>query len=272
MAQQPRSVRQSRSAQSLRSAGRDSASASTTRGGEDIPIARREVSLAPSRSPLQRLLSRVGLAGLLLMLATAALVAAFPGPLRRWLLPQPEGPVPGLAARPSADGRLLGHFPYAEARADELVTLAPGLQMQRDAAESVLAMQRAAAADGVQLSLLSAFRPVELQKRIFFDVKSERNQNALERAQVSAPPGFSEHSTGYAVDLGDASAPQTNLSEGFEQTRAFRWLQANAARYHFVLSFPPDNAQGVSYEPWHWRFEGSAEALRLFEPAQRLSR
>jgi D-alanyl-D-alanine carboxypeptidase len=26
----------------------------------------------------------------------------------------------------------------------------------------------------------------------------------------------------------------------------------------------------VSYEPWHWRFEGSSEALQLFEPAQRL--
>jgi D-alanyl-D-alanine carboxypeptidase len=239
---------------------------------EDIPVARRDLTFAPSRQPLQRLLSRVGLAGLLMMLAAAGLVAAFPGPLRRWLLPAAEGPVPGLAAQPSADGRLLGHFPYGEAPADELVTVAPGLEMQRDAAESVLAMQRAAAADGVQLVLLSAFRPVAMQKRIFFEVKSERNQNALERAKVSAPPGFSEHSTGYAVDLGDAAAPQTNLSERFEQTRAFRWLQANAARYHFVLSFPPDNAQGVSYEPWHWRFEGSAAALRLFEAAQRLSR
>jgi D-alanyl-D-alanine carboxypeptidase len=269
MAQQTRSVRQSSSAQSP---GAARGAARGTARGEDIPVARREVSLSPSRSPLQRLLSRVGLAGLLLMLTAAGMVAAFPGPLRRWLLPQPEGPVPGLAARPSADGRLLGHFPYAEAPAEALVTLAPGLEMQRDAAESVLAMQRAAAADGVQLSLLSAFRPIDLQKQIFFDVKSERNQNALERAQVSAPPGFSEHSTGYAVDLGDASAPQTNLSADFEQTRAFRWLQANAARYHFVLSFPPDNAQGVSYEPWHWRFEGTAEALQLFEPAQRLSR
>ena len=45
----------------------------------------------------------------------------------------------------------------------------------------------------------------------------------------------------------------------------------NANRYHFTLSFPAGNAQGVSYEPWHWRFEGSAEALKLFEPAHRLT-
>jgi D-alanyl-D-alanine carboxypeptidase len=89
---------------------------------------------------------------------------------------------------------------------------------------------------------------------------------------VSAPPGFSEHSTGYAVDLGDASAPGTDLSPSFQSTRAFAWLQANANRYHFTLSFPEGNRQGVNYEPWHWRFEGSAEALKTFEAAQRLAR
>ena len=59
-----------------------------------------------------------------------------------------------------------------------------------------------------------------------------------------------------------------NLSESFEQTRAFRWLQANAARYHFVLSFPPGNAQGVSYEPWHWRYFGRDLARRIHESGQ----
>jgi D-alanyl-D-alanine carboxypeptidase len=120
--------------------------------------------------------------------------------------------------------------------------------------------------------VLSAFRSHTLQKELFFDVKSDRNQSARERAMVSAPPGFSEHSTGFAIDLGDGLAPATNLSPSFDQTGAYAWLQANAARYHFILSFPRGNAQGVSYEPWHWRFEGSAEALKLFEPAQRLAR
>jgi D-alanyl-D-alanine carboxypeptidase len=214
-------------------------------------------------------LNRLGLLGLGVSLASAGLVVAFREPLRAWLTPPP---VEGLDARTTADGRLLGHFPYPEATADQLVEVAPGLAMQRDAAAALLAMQRAAAAEGVELALLSGFRPAELQKELFFDIKSERNQSALERAQVSAPPGFSEHSTGYAVDLGDAHAPQSHLSASFEDTRAFAWLQANAARHHFVLSFPPDNPQGVSYEPWHWRYEGTAKALQVFEPAHRLAR
>ena len=236
------------------------------RASEDIPIAQRTTSALPTRPGL---LSRVGLAGLATLLVGGSLLLIFPAPIRSWLTPPP---LEGLNARLSSDGRLLGHFPYPEASANDLVDVSPGQALHRDAASALLAMQRAAAADGVSLSVLSAFRPTAVQKELFFDVKSERNQSALQRSRVSAPPGFSEHSTGYAVDLGDGRAPQANLSDNFAGTAAFRWLQANGARYHFILSFPADNPQGVNYEPWHWRFEGSAAALKLFEPAQRLSR
>lgn len=222
------------------------------------------MALRPAR-PLWRQRLLVAAAGAVVVAITSALV--FQQPLRRWLAPPP---VAGLDARLSADGRLLGHFPYAEVARADLVAIAPGLELHRDAAEALLAMQRAAAAEGVDLVVLSAFRSLDLQTELFFDVKSERSQSARERAQVSAPPGFSEHSTGYALDLGDGTTPTADLSPSFATTDAYRWLQQHAARYHFVLSFPEDNPQGVAYEPWHWRFEGTAEALKLFEPAQRL--
>jgi D-alanyl-D-alanine carboxypeptidase len=213
-------------------------------------LARRTVSPAlQRRSPWRFALLTAGAS----LLTAGALIVVFPQPLRRLLAPPP---VKGLQARVGLDGRLLGHFPYAEAQADQLVSIAPGLDLQRDAAEALQRMQAAAAADGVDLRVLSA----------------DRNQSAAERAQVSAPPGFSEHATGYAVDLGDGRAPGANLSASFDSTAAFAWLRSNANRYHFTLSFPEGNRQGVSYEPWHWRFEGSAEALKTFESAQRLSR
>jgi D-alanyl-D-alanine carboxypeptidase len=252
----------------LPSASRLSAASrsSRRRGGDDIPLARRSISpaLQPRRPWRLVLLTSAGV-----LLSGGALLVVFPQPLRRLLAPPP---VEGLQARVSLDGRLLGHFPYAEARADDLVSVAPGVELQRDAARALQRMLDAAAADGIDLRVLSAYRSVDLQKQIFFDVKSERNQSALERARVSAPPGFSEHSTGYAVDLGDGRAPSTNLSESFERTDAFAWLQAHANRFHFTLSFPDGNRQGVAYEPWHWRFEGTAEALKTFEAAQRLAR
>lgn len=245
--------------------GRSRPGASTTAAVDDLPVARR---VTPRPTPTNPWLMRFGLATGTVLLLAAALALVFLQPLRRWLAPPP---VVGLAARPGPDGRLLGHFPYPQALDAELVELAPGQRLHRDAAGELLAMLEAARTAGVNLVVLSAYRSREEQRSLFFDVKAERNQSARERAQVSAPPGYSEHSTGYAVDLGDASAPATNLSEGFEDTPAFAWLKAHAHRYHFTLSFPPDNPQGVSYEPWHWRFEGTASALSVFEPAGRFS-
>ncbi len=234
-------------------------------GGLDIPVARRSPLIKPQRRFRFR---QALLTASLLLAGTAGLVWLFREPIRRQFAPPP---VRGINVRQSLDGRLLGHFPYPEALSRVLVDAAPGIALHRDAAEEFLAMQRHAAADGVSLRLLSGFRSIQLQKHLFFDVGSERNQSAEQRARVSAPPGFSEHSTGYALDIGDGRSPGTNLSQSFEATAAFAWLVQNANRYHFNLSFPAGNPQGVNYEPWHWRFEGSAEALRLFEPAHRLT-
>lgn len=229
-------------------------------------MARRSRARVPRRAPLRL---RFFGGAFLLGLAIAGLMLLRQAGMVPWLDP---GPVADLRERPTADGRLLGHFPYPEAPPRLLVALGPGLQLRPEAAAALIAMQQAAAGDGVDLEVLSAFRSIDLQRSLFFDVKAERNQNARTRAKVSAPPGYSEHSTGYAVDLGDGTQPQTNLSPNFENTPAYQWLSQHAGRYHFTLSFPKGNQQGVSYEPWHWRFEGSSEALQLFEPAQRLVR
>ena len=234
---------------------------------EDIPVAERRSS-SEHQGVVQHLLAWPP-AILLAVTATSAVSFLAFASLRDVIQPPP---VPGLQARLTGDGRLLGHFPYPEAKTSELVEVSPGHFLRPDAAKSFAAMSRAAAADGVQLILLSAFRPIEVQRELFFDVKADRNQTASDRAKVSAPPGFSEHSTGYAFDIGDGRSPHSNLSVSFTQTNAYHWLRQHAARYQFILSFPKDNSQGVSFEPWHWRFEGSTEALQLFEPALRLSR
>ncbi|MCP9858287.1 MULTISPECIES: D-alanyl-D-alanine carboxypeptidase family protein [unclassified Cyanobium] len=234
--------------------------------GDDIPLARRSTPRPRRQASLPRRLIQVLLTSALLAGGAVLLLI---GPFRSLITPTP---VPGLAARLGPDGRLLGHFPYPEANPEELVAIAPGLLLQPQAAGALEAMRAAAEADGIVLTVLSAYRSHGLQKQLFFDVKAERNQTSADRARVSAPPGFSEHSTGYAVDLGDGRLPATNLMESFENTDAYRWLDRHAARFHFVRSFPKGNRQGVIYEPWHWRFEGSTDALEMFEPAQRLGR
>ena len=235
---------------------------------EELPVARRQqASKSPRPFPIGPVVLSVSLA---LGGGLAALFLLQEQLLERWM--PPVGLVEGIDAKPDRFGRLLGHFPYPEAPADQLVELIPGFQMQPDAAAAYKRMSRAAAADGVDLIVLSTFRSIELQREIFFDIKAQRNQTALERAKVSAPPGYSEHSTGFAIDVGDADRPSSDFEESFEETPSFQWLKRNAHRFHFTMSFPRGNAQGVSYEPWHWRYEGSADALKQFEASQRFQR
>ena len=235
---------------------------------EDLPVARRQqVSKRPRPFPIGPVVLSVSLA---LGGGLAALFLLQEQLLERWL--PPAGLVEGIDARPDRDGRLLGHFAYPEATESELVEIWPGIRLQRDAAAELRRLLADARRDGIRLTVVSAFRSVDIQNEVFFDMKSLRNQSAEERAKVSAPPGYSEHSTGFAVDFADLTSPQTELSESFETTPAFAWLKNNAHRYHFTLSFPQANAQGLSYEPWHWRFEGSARALEQFEAAQRFQR
>ena len=166
------------------------------------------------------------------------------------------------------DARILGHLPYNETPKEKLVLIEPNIEVHMDMRDSLLKMREEAKKDGIYLVFLSGYRSINLQNDIFYSLKSIRNQEAAERARVSAPPGYSEHSTGFAIDIGDATQRETDFETDFENTDAFRWLIKNAAKFHFKLSFNKDNKY-IDYEPWHWRYEGSIEALKVFESANR---
>lgn len=166
----------------------------------------------------------------------------------------------------NASDNLLGHRSYEIAEASSLVPLSTNAMvlLKPEVAQKVETMMAEARAVGISLDAISGFRTLEDQRYLFFDLKAERGQTTQTRAEVSAPPGYSEHHTGYAIDFIDLAQPATQLNASFEQTQAFRWLEENAAYYGFEMSFPKDNEQNVTYEPWHWRYVGNQESLELF--------
>lgn len=125
--------------------------------------------------------------------------------------------------------------------------------------------------EGVDIIPLSGFSSISTQNDLFYGIARERGQTPAQRATVSAPPGFSEHHTGYAIDVGDGNNSSTNLSTSFESTQASRWLKKNMSRFGFELSFPRDNVQHINYEPWHIRFIGDASSQKEFEFVKSLS-
>ncbi len=276
---------------------------------DDIPEASRQPAMEPSRgasrSAKPRFDSRLsllvggGLLGILMIVLllrslqqstvqqttaqTASLTApqtasqSIPPPsvLPTASTPEPVATTTSAASTASTAGAsdtLLGHLAYSEAPANELIPITNDgqIKLRQTAAESYKRMAAAAAADGINFFVISGFRSITDQNTLFFRVKEERNQSPLKRAEVSAPPGHSEHHTGYAMDIGDAAQPDTNLSQSFDQTAAFRWLENHAAQYSFEMSFTKGNSQGVSYEPWHWRFVGDQNSLETFYRAQHL--
>lgn len=117
------------------------------------------------------------------------------------------------------------------------------------AAKAWLRMREAAARDGVQLQVVSAFRSVEYQLGIL-KRKLERGQSIEQILRVSAAPGYSEHHSGRAVDI--TTPGFAALEEQFERSAAFAWLSTNAQSYNFRMSYPRGNPHGITYEPWHW--------------------
>lgn len=123
------------------------------------------------------------------------------------------------------------------------------LRLTSRTAQAWRRMQAAAAADGVTLVPLSAFRSVARQTMILRR-KLAAGQRIADILRVSAVPGCSEHHTGRALDFG--SPGHLKLETTFARTREFRWLRRHAGRFGFCLSYPRNNRQGIAYEPWHW--------------------
>lgn len=118
--------------------------------------------------------------------------------------------------------------------------------------EAWTAMKAAATEQGLSLFLISAFRGLQYQHDLIA-AKLEQGRTLEQVLSVNAAPGFSEHHTGRAIDVGTLGCDAVTLE--FENTNVFQWLKENAAGFNFYLSYPRDNAYGIDYEPWHWCFQ-----------------
>jgi len=165
-----------------------------------------------------------------------------------------------------------GHLPYVDADVEKLIVISSYgqheyLRFERlmpDAAFALMKMMYAARDDGVWIIPSSGFRDYDIQKELF-NKQIQIKGSVKEAAKSVAPAGYSEHHTGYAVDLVDGYVPNTDISSSFVETKAFQWLMQRANEFGYELSFQENNNQGVKYEPWHWRFINSPEAIAIFK-------
>jgi len=114
--------------------------------------------------------------------------------------------------------------------------------------------------DGVTIYVKSAYRSFNEQNALKAAYKMSYGEGAN---TFSADQGYSEHQLGTTIDF-ITTGLQGQLTDAFDKTAAYKWLSSNAYAYGFVLSYPKNNKFYV-YEPWHWRFVGTALAKKLHE-------
>ena len=133
-------------------------------------------------------------------------------------------------------------------------------QLILDAANAWSTMKTQAYAEGISLIIVSAFRSFDRQVEIV-EHSIQQGQDIKTIFKLSAPPGYSEHHSGRAIDIGTMGCEP--LSQAFGDTDAFNWLKANAQNFGFRLSYPENNQYGFKYEPWHWFYEGSVSIRKV---------
>ncbi|HVW20372.1 MAG TPA: M15 family metallopeptidase [Opitutaceae bacterium] len=126
-----------------------------------------------------------------------------------------------------------------------------GTYLAPAAARAWKELAAAAARDGVVLELVSGFRSYEHQAQLV-RAKVVAGEPLEAILRVVAPPGYSEHHTGFAADVGAPGEEALEMS--FARTPAFTWLAERAPAMGWRLSYPGGNRSGYIYEPWHWRF------------------
>jgi zinc D-Ala-D-Ala carboxypeptidase len=170
----------------------------------------------------------------------------------------------GIAADFPAKRRLV-----LQPEATELVSIGPDdagrdCRLIPQAAEAFKTMRSRAQVYGIELIPLSGFRSVERQAEIIRG-KLALGEKLEDVLHSIAPPGYSEHHTGCAIDIGTRDV--LPLEEAFAGTAAYAWLTRHGSHFRFRLSYPRNNPFGFVYEPWHWCWEkpfarraGAAEA------------
>lgn len=139
-----------------------------------------------------------------------------------------------------------------------LAETASNYQLHADVYPHLKRLLDAAARDGVNIKIASAFRSFDTQSSLKSAYKVTYGSGAN---TFSADQGYSEHQLGTTVDF---SAGETGILSTFVSTDEYEWLKDNAHNYGFVLSYPEDNTY-YKFEPWHWRYVGRELASRLHD-------
>lgn len=143
----------------------------------------------------------------------------------------------------------------------DLTAVGNGQLMRAEAAQALTTMIGDAKAAGLTLTPASGYRSYSTQVNVYNNEVRAYGQATAD--SESARPGYSEHQTGWAIDLGSGGC---NIQDCFGSTPGGKWAIANAYKYGFILRYPASLSDVTGYrnETWHFRYIGKDLALELY--------
>ncbi|MEO6774336.1 MAG: D-alanyl-D-alanine carboxypeptidase family protein [Kofleriaceae bacterium] len=143
----------------------------------------------------------------------------------------------GLAAPTARAEKAVGYV--AGTKTTLRITEIEGKNVEVKTAKAFRVMAKAARKKGVDLRIRSGFRTFAKQQRLY-------KQYRRGAGNLAAPPGYSNHESGRALDL------------SVTNHKAFDWLQEHAHTYGFHRTVPG--------EAWHWEYLGDEDKDALSRP------
>lgn len=151
---------------------------------------------------------------------------------------------------PQWQGRKIDFQPFP---LSELVPIPPeftkdgaGIYLKKEAVAALVAMGQEARKENVILQVNSGFRSARYQ-RVIFKRMMQQGRTFEDIVRFVAPPGYSEHMLGTAVDFAPGNWR-------FADSPEYRWLRENAAAFGFSETYPEDNPEKIPWESWHWKW------------------
>lgn len=134
-------------------------------------------------------------------------------------------------------------------------------QVTKDTYEAYMNMWNASHEAGYYLMVSSAYRDFEHQQSVYDDYKKRQGEKYADI--IAARPGFSEHQTGYSLDIFEKGYTQKT----FQDSNSYKWLQENAYKYGFIERYPKDKEKitGYTFESWHYRYVGVDAATYIHD-------
>lgn len=159
------------------------------------------------------------------------------------------------------------HPQFARLKDEHTGGSARGGYLRKEAYEAFIRMSAAAKADGVELTIISATRNFDAQKRIWENkwtgkvlVEGKdltKVTDLKERARLillySSMPSTSRHHWGTDMDL---NSLENNFFESGEGLKIYSWLTTHAGEYGFCQPYTSktDGRTGYEEEKWHWSY------------------